>query len=201
VIKVGLTGGIACGKSVVRRHFESCGVSTLDADAIVHDMLGPGTEVTRAIGETFGDVLASDGSVDRRALGGIVFSDDEARRKLNTIVHPEVWRAIDGFFAEAEKKGEPFAVVDAALMVETGSHERYDVLVVVACSRELQIERLMERDNLSAREAEKRVASQMPIEEKRRHGDYVIDTSGSFHRTISRADEVLAELRAAAAKT
>lgn len=198
MIKVGLTGGIACGKSVVRRHFESSGVATLDADAIVHDLLGPGTEVTHAIAETFGDVLSPEGSVDRKALGSIVFSDDEGRRKLNAIVHPEVWRAIEKFFAEAVGRGEPLAVVDAALMVETGSHERCDVLVIVACSEDLQRERLMARDCLSAREAEQRIAAQMPIAEKLRYGDYVIDTAGSFQRTIARAGEVLSELRAAA---
>ncbi len=198
MIKVGLTGGIACGKSVVRRHFESSGVATLDADTIVHDLLGPGTEVTHAIAETFGEVLAPDGSVDRKALASLVFSDEEDRRKLNAIVHPEVWRAIEEFFAEAVGRGEPLAVVDAALMVETGSHERYDVLVIVACSEDLQRERLMARDCLSAREAEQRIATQMRIAEKRRYGDYVVDTSGSFQRTIARAGEVLSELRAAA---
>ncbi len=197
MIKVGLTGGIACGKSVVRRHFESSDVATLDADAIVHDLLGPGTEVNHAIAETFGDdVLSPEGSVDRKALASLIFSDEENRRKLNAIVHPEVWRAIEEFFAEAVGRREPLAVVDAALMVETGSHERYDVLVIVACSEDLQRERLMARDCLSVREAEQRIAAQMPIAEKRRYGDYVIDTSGSFHRTIARAGEVLSELRA-----
>jgi dephospho-CoA kinase len=200
VIKVGLTGGIACGKSIVRRHFESQGVATLDADEIVHDLLGPDTEVTRAVADTFGDVLAPDGSVDRKALGAIVFSDEAARRKLNAIVHPGVWRAIDAFFKRAEESGEPLAVVDAALMIETGSHERYDVMVIVACSEDVQLERLMARDGLSTSEAHRRISSQMPIAEKRSYGDFVIDTSGSFHRTIDRADQVLAELRALAGK-
>ena len=109
-----------------------------------------------------------------------------------------MWCAIEEFFEEAKRRGEPLAFVDAALMVETGSHECYDVLVIVTCSEDLQRERLMARDCLSASEAEQRIAAQMPIGEKRRYGDYVIDTSGSFQRTIARAEEVLSELRAPA---
>ena len=198
MIKVGLTGGIACGKSVVRRYFESSDVATLDADAIVHKLLGPDTDVTNAIVETFGNVLSPEGSVDRKALASLVFSDEEDRHKLNAIVHPEVWRAIEEFFEEAKTRGEPLALVDAALMVETGSHEYYDVLVIVTCSEDLQRERLMARDCLSASEAKQRIAAQMPIGEKRGYGDYVIDTSESFQRTIARAEEVLSELRSSA---
>jgi dephospho-CoA kinase len=195
VLKVGLTGGIACGKSLVRRRLEELGFPTLDADEVVHRLLGAGTDVTREIGESFGEsVLAADGSVDRKALGAVVFADAGERAKLNDIVHPRVWSEIGRFFDEAEKAGARIAVVDAALMVETGSYETYDRLVVVHCRLEQQVDRLMKRDRLSRTEAERRVAAQMPIEEKRRYGDFLVDTSGSLAETDDRIEELVEEL-------
>lgn len=195
-MKVGLTGGIACGKTVVRKRLESLGVPTLDADHVVHGLLGPETEVSAEIASEFGnDVIAEDGAVDRKALGALVFGDEGARRKLEAIVHPRVFEAIGAFFDEAAKRGESVAVVDAALMIETGSYRRYDCVVVAYCPREIQKQRLMERDGLEAEDAERRIASQMPIDEKRELADYVIDTSGTMEQTLERADEVLRKLR------
>jgi dephospho-CoA kinase len=200
VLEVGLTGGIACGKSVVRRRLAEAGVPTLDADAVVHRLLGPGTETTEEIGRAFGGgILGPDGAVDRKALGAIVFADDEARARLNAIVHPRVYEAIEAFFESARRSGAPLAVVDAALMVETGSYERYDRIVVVHCAPAQQLERLVERDGLSRAEAERRVAAQMPIEEKIAYGDELVDTSGTLDETLTRTDAVLERLRAAAA--
>jgi dephospho-CoA kinase len=196
VLKVGLTGGIACGKSLVRRRLGERGIPTLDADAVVHRLLGPGSEVSREIGECFGEgVVAEDGSIDRKALGAIVFADPEKREKLNAIVHPRVWSEIRRFFQEAERGGAKLAVVDAALMVETGSYKTYDRIIVVHCRPEQQVERLMARDRLSRAEAEKRIAAQMPIGEKRRYGDFLVDTSGSLTETEARVDELVEELR------
>jgi len=195
VLKVGLTGGIACGKTVVRRRLEERGIPTLDADAVVHRLLQSGTEVTREIAEIFGDaVIAADGSVDRKALGAIVFSDEGARRKLNAIVHPGVWREIERFFEEREKASDPVAVVDAALMIETGSYRRYDRVVVVHCFPELQVERLIARDGVSQEDALRRIRSQMPIEEKRPFADFLVDTSGSIEETLKQADELASQL-------
>ena len=200
MLRVGLTGGIACGKSVVRRRFEEEGVPTLDADAVVHRLLESGTKTTAEIARTFGPgVLASGGSVDRRALGRLVFADDEARKRLNAIVHPRIYEAIEDFFRGAAAAGAPLAVVDAALMVETGSYERYDRILVVHCTPAQQLERLKERDGLSTEDAEQRIAAQMPIEEKVAYGDELVDTSGTLEETVARADEVLKKLRAAAA--
>ncbi len=199
MLKVGLTGGIACGKTVVRRRLEERGIPTLDADAVVHRLLQSGTDVTRRIAESFGSaVIASDGSVDRKALGAIVFTDEEARRKLNAVVHPGVWREIERFFEERKKASDPVAVVDAALMIETGSYRRYDLLVVVHCLPELQRERLMARDGLSREDALRRIRSQMPIEEKRPLADFLIDTSGSIEETLRQADDLASQLRAGA---
>jgi dephospho-CoA kinase len=196
VLKVGLTGGIACGKTVVRRRLEERGIPTLDADAVVHRLLQSGTDVTRRIAERFGKgVLASDGSVDRKALGAIVFGDEEARRKLNAIVHPGVWREIERFFEEREKASEPVAVVDAALMIETGSYRRYDRVVVVHCRPELQLERLMARDGLPREDALRRMSAQMPTEEKLPFADFLVDTSGSIEETLKQADDLVANLR------
>jgi len=196
---VGLTGGIASGKTVVRRRLEERGIPTLDADAVVHRLLQSGTDVTRRIAECFGEgVIAPDGSVDRKSLGAIVFSDEEARRKLNAIVHPGVGREIERFFEEREKASDPVAVVDAALMIETGSFRRYDRVVVVHCRPELQLERLMARDGLSREDALRRMSSQMPLEEKRPFADFLVDTSGSIEETLTQADELVANLRAGA---
>jgi dephospho-CoA kinase len=196
VLKVGLTGGIACGKTVVRRRLEEGGIPTLDADSVVHRLLQSGTDVTRQIAESFGHaVIALDGSVDRKALGAIVFTDEEARKKLNAVVHPGVWREIERFFDAREKASDPVAVIDAALMIETGSYRRYDLLVVVHCRPELQLERLMARDGLSREDAHRRIRSQMPIEEKRPFADYLVDTSGSIEETLKQTDDLASHLR------
>jgi dephospho-CoA kinase len=196
VLKVGLTGGIACGKTVVRRRLEERGIPTLDADAVVHRLLQSGTDVTRQIAESFGHaVIALDGSVDRKALGAIVFTDEEARKKLNAVVHPGVWREIERFFEAREKASDPVAIVDAALMIETGSYRRYDLLVVVHCRPELQLERLMARDGLSREDAHRRIRSQMPIEEKRPFTDYLVDTSDSIEETLRQTDDLASHLR------
>ncbi|MGH9323057.1 MAG: dephospho-CoA kinase [Vicinamibacteria bacterium] len=199
MLKVGLTGGIACGKTVVRNGLEERGIPTLDADAVVHRLLGAGTDVGREIGETFGGrVIAPDKSVDREALGALVFADEEARRKLNRIVHPRVWREIERFFAERANAKDRVAVVDAALMIETGSFRRYDRVVVVHCRPEQQLERLMSRDGLSREDAERRIRAQMPIEEKRGFADFLVDTSGTIEETLARTDDLARELSRAA---
>jgi dephospho-CoA kinase len=194
-LRVGLTGGIACGKSVVRARFASRGVATLDADAVVHDLFAPGTDVTRSVARAFSAaVLAPDGSIDRRRLGDVVFADPDKRKSLEAIVHPAVYRAIDGFFAERARQGHRLAVVDAALMIETGSYKTYDRVVVVYCPPNTQRERLMARESLSHEEAERRIEAQMEAEKKKEFADYVIDTSGTMEETLERADEVLERL-------
>lgn len=197
MLAIGLTGGIASGKSVIRRQLEERSVETLDADLVVHDLFAAKTVVTEALEARFGpDVVTPNGSIDRKALGAIVFKDEKARKDLEAIVHPAVSEAIEAFLKEAKKKGEFLAVVDAALMYETGSYERYDLVIVTYCPSNLQKKRLMQRDHLSSEEADKRIAAQMPIAEKKLRADYVIDTSTAIAATLKRTDEVLEQLLA-----
>lgn len=191
MLRVGLTGGIACGKTVVRRLLAERGAYTIDADSIVHELLGPDTELSRQIAEHFGtDVLARDGSVDRARLGKLVFDDPDIRRRLNELVHPRVIEEQERLLSEAEARAEPLAVVDAALMIEVGTYRKCDFLIVVHCPRRLQIERLLARDHLTEEEAVRRVDAQMPVEEKKQYADYVIDTSGTLEDTERQVGEV-----------
>lgn len=202
MLEVGLTGGIACGKTVIRHRFDAAGIPTLDADDVVHGLFAPGSEVTREVERHFGtSVIAADGSVDRKQLGALVFRDPDERKALEAIVHPAVFAAIETFFASARQTSAAVAVVDAALMYETGSYERYDRVVVAYCPPDTQRERLIARDGLSAEQAERRIAAQMPIDKKRDKADYVIDTTGTLDETRRRADAVLAQLSAEAKKS
>ncbi len=202
MLRVGLTGGIACGKTHVRKLLAERGAFTVDADTVVHQLMDQQTELTEAIGERFGrDVLAPDGSVDRKKLGAIVFSDPDARRELNRLVHPKVIAEETRLLAEAERKGVQIGVVDAALMIETGTHRDYDRLVVVYCPREVQLERLVARDGLSPEDAARRVDAQLSVEEKKLYGHYVVDSSGSLEDTERRVGEVWDSLLRDAAAT
>jgi dephospho-CoA kinase len=195
VLKVGLTGGIACGKTVVRQLLDGLGAFTLDADGIVHRLMRSGTELTRSIAQQFGDdMLASDGSVDRRRLGALVFSNPDLRRQLNELVHSRVIDEEHRLLGDAQRRGERVAVVDAALMVEAGTYRNYDVLVVVDCPRSLQIERIVERDQLSETQAAERVDAQLPAEERKRHAHFVIDTSGTLEETERQVKEIWKKL-------
>jgi len=194
MLRVGLTGGIACGKTVVRKLLADRGAFTIDADEIAHRLLAAETELARQITEAFGtDIRAADGSVDRKKLGAIVFSDSSARLKLNELVHPRVIAEERRLLDAAERKGVEVAVVDAALMVEAGTYRDYRRLVVVHCPRGLQLERLMAR-GLSGDEAAGRIDSQLPIEEKLRYADYLVDTSGNLKDTERQVGEVWKKL-------
>ena len=186
MLKVGLTGGIACGKSHTLKQFQKLGAYTIDADLIVHRLLEPGQSGYAQVVEQFGrDYLDRDSRLDRRKLGDLVFSQEEARQKLNRIIHPLVFKEEAALISEAEAthRGAPMIVVDAALMVEAGSYRSYQVVVMMYCRPEVQLNRLKLRDRLSEAEALKRVASQMPLLEKVRYADYVIENSGKLSNT------------------
>ncbi len=197
MLKVGLTGGIACGKTVVREILAGLGAFTLDADAIVHRLMGSDSELSREVAKRFGsEVLTREGAVDRKRLGGLVFSDPERRRQLNEIVHPLVIEEEQRLIEDAKNKGEAVAVVDAALMIEVGTYSAYDAVIVAFCRRDLQIERLMKRNGFTMEEATRRVDAQLPAEEKKRYADFFIDTSGTLEDTERQVGEVWNQLLA-----
>ena len=197
MLKVGLTGSIAVGKSHVCNVFRELGCRVLDADDTARDVVRPGTAGLARIVEEFGrQVLLPTGELDRSKLGAIVFADEGKRRLLNSIVHPLVMAAQDEWLRSAEASDpDGIAIIDAALMIESGGYKRFDTLIVVFCEPAIQLERLMRRDGLSEAEAEQRIAAQMPQEEKKKFADFLIDTSGSFDDTRRQCAEVLEELR------
>jgi dephospho-CoA kinase len=190
MLRVGLTGGIACGKSAVLRRLQAFGFQTLDLDQVAHELLAPGGGAHRLVLEAFGpSIRREDGTIDRKALGAIVFADDLERRRLNGIVHPLV-RLEEARWAREAGQRSRILVTDAALLVESGMHLRFDRLVVVFCSPEEQLRRLQARDGLSEAEARARIEAQMPIAEKRTFGHLEIDTSGSQQETARGAESL-----------
>jgi dephospho-CoA kinase len=196
MLKVGLTGSIAVGKSTVTAMLAELGAVCFDADAIARAVVEPGTPGLAAVVAEFGPgVLAADGSLDRAALGAIVFADPVRRARLEEILHPPIIAEQDRLVAEAMGR-DPCAVVvvDAALMIESGGYRRFDALVVVHCDPEVQVERLMRRSGLAREEALARIAAQMPQAEKLRYADYAIDTSGTLEDTRRNTEAVWAKL-------
>jgi dephospho-CoA kinase len=181
MIRVGLTGGLASGKSYVGSVLASLGCHVIRADELGHQVLAPGGEAYAPTVAEFGPaILRADGTVDRKVLAAQVFSNPERLAVLNNIVHPAVFRLEEEFLRSVESR-DPHAigVVEAAILIETGSYKRYDRLVLAVCTEEQQIERAMRRDGCTRADAEARLRRQMPLSEKRRYADYVIDTSGT----------------------
>ena len=192
--RVGLTGGIATGKSYVARRLRDAGVPVVDSDVLAREAVAPGTVALAAIVERFGPAVLTDGELDRVRLGDLVFRDPVARRDLEAIVHPEVRRGIAEFF-DVLPPETPLAVADIPLLFETRGERNFDQVIVVACAPDTQIERIMARDGLARDAAERRVAAQLPIEEKVRRADYVIRTDGPYDETNAQIAAVLASLR------
>ena len=196
MLKVALTGGIATGKSYVLDRFRQRGVPCLDADELAHGVTAAGTEATAAIAARFGtEVLAADGSVDRRKLGPIVFADATARRELEAMVHPGVYRAINAGLRAFELMGDgAFAIVAVPLLYETGAEKTFDKVIVTACAPETQVARLVER-GLTEAAARQRLAAQWPTERKTARADFVITTDGSFEETDEQVVRVVETLK------
>ncbi|HZI17167.1 MAG TPA: dephospho-CoA kinase [Pyrinomonadaceae bacterium] len=201
MLRVGLTGSIAVGKSFVAGVLAELGCRVLDADELARRVVEPGTEGLRAVVEAFGrEVLSEDGALDRARLGRLVFADENSRKLLNSILHPLIKREQDEWLSRREQgDAAGVAVVDAALMIESGGYKRFDRLVVVHCRPEVQLERLMRRNRLSREEAERRVAAQMPQAEKLRYADFSVDTSEGFDETREQVVQLYGELRRLAA--
>jgi dephospho-CoA kinase len=181
---VGLTGGIAAGKSVVAGFLRDLGAPVVDADAIAHELTAPGTPLVARIAEAFGpDVLASGDRLLRDRLAARVFRDPEARRRLEGITHPAIMAEARRRVVEYQHAGHAVVVYEAALIVETGRHHAFDLLVVVRADHAVRMQRLRQRDGLTAEQARQRLASQLPQEAKERVADYVIDNSGALEET------------------
>jgi dephospho-CoA kinase len=199
---LGLSGGIASGKSAVARIFEELGAVLIDADAIVHELQSPGAPMLAEIAEAFGPgLIGADGALDRARLGAIVFRDPEARRRLGRIVHPKVGAEMLRRLAAARAAGAKLVVLDIPLLFEgrkAGSGSAallaFDATVLAYAPEALQIERQLAREGYGRDEALRRVRSQMPIEEKRALADFVIDNSGSLAETGRQVRELYARL-------
>lgn len=192
----GLTGGIASGKSTVARMFAALGARIIDADRIGHEMLQPAEPTHQQIIERFGrEILNAAGEIDRRRLGSMVFADPTRLAELNAIVHPAIIARVEErsrqFFAEDPRAP---VIVDAALIYETGIGGNFRKIIVAWCRPEQQVERLMAKTGLSHEQAAQRIAAQMPVEEKRRRADFVIDCSGSKENTRRQVERVHQEL-------
>lgn len=199
MLHVGLTGGMACGKSYTLRELRRLGAHTIESDEIAHQVIEPGKPAYEKILAHFGkDILREDQTIDRKKLGTIVFADAAARQKLNQIVHPYVFEEEERLKAtlaqDPGKLRSPVVVVDAALMIETGSYRKYPVLMVVYCHPAIQVQRLMRRDSISEEEAMRRISTQMPILEKVQYADYVIENSGKLSETQEQVKQVFAAL-------
>jgi dephospho-CoA kinase len=196
MLHVGLTGNIASGKTNARRVFAELGAHAIDADEIAHDLLAPMGEVYREVVENFGaGIVDEDGTINRRRLGSIVFTDCERRQKLNSLVHPPVRAEVQRRISDLESTYTAgIIIIDAALMVETGSYRNYDRLIVVYCEPALQLDRLLRRGGLTLEEAKARITAQMPVDEKLKVADYRINTSGTFGQTREQIEAVYRDL-------
>lgn len=198
MVRVGLTGGIASGKSMVADELAARGAIIIDADVLAREVVEPGTPALAAIIDRFGAQVLRDGQIDRARLAQIVFADPHARRDLERIVHP----AVRARAAELERAAGDAAVVVHVipLLVETGQHEDFDVVVTVDADHETQIQRLMVRNGFTRAEAESRIAAQASREERRRAADVVVDNTGSLTQLREQIDALWAELSSAVAR-
>lgn len=189
----GLTGGIASGKSAVAARFRARGVPIVDADELAREVVGKGSPGLAALVAEFGgEILAEDGSLDRKKLGAIVFADASKRHVLNAITHPLIAAAGVERTRELAARGEPLACYEAALLVENGLHTVFRPLVVVAAGEEAQVARTIARDGMTRQEALARVHAQTPLADKVKHADIVIENDSTREELIANADRALA---------
>lgn len=197
MLKVGLTGGLASGKTFVGEELARLGCRLIQADEIGHEVLAPGGEAyTPAVEEFGGEILTPDGRIDRRVLASRVFGSPERLAELNSMVHPAVFRREAELLAEfAAREPHGIAVVEAAILIETGSYTRFDRMVLVTCTVEQQVDRALRRDGAVEADVRARLSRQMPLEEKRKYADFVIDTAGDKEDTIRQTRAVYEALR------
>ncbi len=197
MLQVGLTGGMATGKSTVAAEFVRLGCHLLKADELGHKLLekeGPCYEpVVSAFGRA---ILDHNGNIERRRLGMVVFNESGALDKLNAIIHPAVFAYEEQWLSSVKaSEGEAIAIVEAAILIETGNYKNFDKLIVTWCPIELMVERAVTRSGWTPEEAHRRIAKQMPMEEKKQFADYLIDTSGTIESTLEQTRSVYTALR------
>jgi dephospho-CoA kinase len=197
MLRVGLTGGLATGKSFVGETLVSLGCHLLKADELGHAVLAPGGEAYDAVVREFGpSILDETGVIDRPLLSAAVFDDPERLARLNALVHPPVVAREEAWFQQLQTAdAHAIGVVEAAILIETGSYKRFDRLILTVCAEEQQIERSIKRDGVTREQALSRIRRQMPLEEKRKFANYVIDTSFDKERTVSQVQALYAVLR------
>jgi dephospho-CoA kinase len=197
MLKVGLTGSIAVGKSFVLSVLAELGGHIIDADEIAREVVQPGTKGLKAVCDAFGEgVVNADGTLNRAQLGSIVFADEAKRTRLNNLLHPLIIAVQDDRIRELQQYDPGgIVIIDAALMIESGGFRRLDKLIVVHCRPEIQLQRLMLRDGLSREAAEQRINSQMPQEQKKKYADFLIDTSVDFDSTRAQVKAVYEQLQ------
>ncbi len=197
MLEVGLTGGMASGKSTVGAELVRLGCHLLKADELGHLLLAPGAACYEPVIAAFGrGILDGAGRIDRRRLAAIVFGEPGMLEKLNSIVHPAVFEYEANWLRDIES-GDPsaIAVIEAAILIETGNYKNFDKLIVTYCPEEQMIARAVARNGIAAEEARRRLAKQMPIEEKKKYADFLIDTSGTLESTLEQTRAVYAALR------
>jgi len=197
MLKVGLTGGLACGKTFVGEEFERLGCLLIQADELGHEALARGGEAHDAVVREFGaGIVNAEGEIDRAALAACVFGDAGRLARLNGLVHPAVWRREEETItAYAPANPHGIAMVEAAILIETGSYKRFDRMVLVACSEAQQVERAMRRPGAVEADVQARIGRQMPLDEKRKFADFVINTSGEKEDTLRQTRAVYEALR------
>ncbi|NJD61920.1 MAG: dephospho-CoA kinase [Deltaproteobacteria bacterium] len=196
----GLTGGIGSGKSTVARMFREEGLAVIDADRIAREITLPGRPAYEAVLRAFGrGILLPNGRIDRRRLGDIVFADPGKRSELEAITHPEIARGIASELYRLESEGHNVALVEAALIFETGRRARFEAVITVRCGRDRQVRRLVKRDGMSEERILQRIASQMDPEEKARASEHVIDNSGDRAATRAQVRELAERIKSGSA--
>ncbi|MBX4172426.1 dephospho-CoA kinase [Weissella viridescens] len=196
MFRLGLTGGIATGKSTVSKYLkEKKGLPVLDADDIAHQIMGPNQPILTEIADVFGDdYINDDGSLNRQKLGALVFNDDQARQKLDDLTHPRIFSAFEAQMLELESAGTALVVLDIPLLFENEQRLTYDAIAVVVTTEHTQLKRLMQRNALTESEAMARIQSQMPLDEKKASADYVIQNNGTPAETYKQVDQMIDQI-------
>lgn len=191
---IGITGGIATGKSTVTGMFRALGAQVLDADEIAREVVAPGSEALLEIRARWPDVISVDGTLDRQKLGAHIFLRPEDRKALDAITHPRIQARVLERTHALWDEGHRVVFYDAALLIENRLHEAMNGVVLVAVPHDVQLQRLMKRNGLTREEASARIASQLPLEQKRAHATWIIDNSGSLESTRAQVEKVWQEV-------